>query len=104
MLMIRARASLRAPEFGTGAGPEAAAAKLPPDALVIVPVRSVVLFPGIVYPISIGRQRSVAAAQQAVREGRQIGILVQRDPQKEQPDGIDMHRVGTVASILRYVT
>ena len=51
---------------------------LPPDALIIVPVRNTVLFPGHVLPITIGRQRSIAAAQQAVREQRQVGILMQR--------------------------
>ncbi len=51
---------------------------LPPDALIIVPVRSTVLFPGIMLPITIGRQRSIAAAQQAVRDQRQVGVLMQR--------------------------
>ena len=53
--------------------------RLPPDALIIVPVRNIVLFPGLVLPITLGRARSIAAAQQAVRDQRQIGILMQRD-------------------------
>jgi ATP-dependent Lon protease len=77
---------------------------LPPDALIIVPVRSTVLFPGLVLPISVGRPRSVAAAQQAVREQRQIGILMQRDPDVADPGPADMHRIGTVANLARYVT
>src|ERR1700734_3134004 len=51
---------------------------LPPDALIIVPVRNTVLFPGLVLPITLGRPKSIAAAQQAVREQRQGGILLQR--------------------------
>src|ERR1700760_1599052 len=54
---------------------------LPPDALIIVPVRNTVLFPGVVLPITVGRPRSVAAAQQAMREQRPVGILMQRNAQ-----------------------
>ena len=53
--------------------------QIPGDALIIVPVRNTVLFPGVVIPITIGRPKSIAAAQQAVREQRQIGLLLQRD-------------------------
>jgi len=77
---------------------------LPPDALIILPVREMVLFPGLVLPITIGRPRSVAAAQQAVREQRQVGVLMQRDSQDADPSPIDMHRLGTVANIVRYIT
>jgi ATP-dependent Lon protease len=77
---------------------------LPPDALIIVPVRDTVLFPGMVFPITIGRPKSVAAAQQAVREQRQIGVLMQRDAETGDPAAVDMHRMGTVANIVRYIT
>ena len=82
----------------------AASASLPSDALIIVPVRNTVLFPGMVLPISVGRPGSIAAAQQAVREQRQIGILMQRDQTTEDPRSGDMYRVGTVANLVRYVT
>jgi ATP-dependent Lon protease len=77
---------------------------LPSDALIIVPVRSTVLFPGMVLPISVGRPASIAAAQQAVREQRQLGILMQRDQANEEPRPPDLYRVGTVANLVRYVT
>jgi ATP-dependent Lon protease len=77
---------------------------LPPDALIIVPVRSMVLFPGTVLPITISRPRSVAAAQQAVRDQRQVGILMQREADVADPVPIDLHRVGTVANVVRYLT
>jgi ATP-dependent Lon protease len=77
---------------------------LPSDALIIVPVRNVVLFPGLVLPITMGRPRSIAAAQQAVREQRPIGILLQRDPELADPQADDMHRIGTAANIIRYMT
>ncbi len=82
----------------TGAKP------VPSDAIIIVPVRDFVLFPGVVLPVTVGRSRSVAAAQQAVREQRQIGVLMQRDAEMGEPTAIDMHRFGTVANIMRYVT
>ncbi|MFZ2160206.1 MAG: endopeptidase La [Bradyrhizobium sp.] len=77
---------------------------IPSDALIIVPVRNTVLFPGVVFPITIGRSQSVAAAQQAVREQRQIGLLLQRDPEVNEPGPDDLYRVGTLANIVRYIT
>src|SRR5215831_8188310 len=77
---------------------------LPPDALIIVPVRNTVLFPGLVLPITLGRPKSIAAAQQAVRDQRQVGILLQRDAEVSEPTPLDMHRMGTLANIVRYVT
>ncbi|CAI8025019.1 Lon protease [Geodia barretti] len=77
---------------------------LPSDALVIVPVRDTVLFPGLVLPVTIGRPGSIAAAQQAVRDRQQVGILMQRDAEVSEPAPGDMHTVGTVANIVRYVT
>jgi ATP-dependent Lon protease len=76
---------------------------IPDDALVILPVR-MLLFPGIVLPLTIGRPSSIAAAQEAVRSGRKIGLLLQDDPDIEQPGPEDLRRVGTTAEILRYVT
>ena len=60
-------ASARASEFA-----------LPEDVVCIVPVRNVVLFPGIVMPLSLGRPKSIAAAQEAARAQRPIGVLLQR--------------------------
>jgi len=88
-------------EESAGAAPSP---PLPPDALIIVPVRGMVLFPGTVLPITLGRPRSVLAAQRAVREQKPVGILMQRDPQLEDPLPIDLHRMGTVANIVRYIT
>jgi ATP-dependent Lon protease len=91
---------------GADAAPAAghAPAGPPSDALIVVPVRGIVLFPGLVLPIAVGRPRSVAAAQQAMREQRQLGILGQRNPEVADPGPADMHRVGCVANLMRYVT
>jgi ATP-dependent Lon protease len=91
-------------QVGDQAAAAASRSVLPADALIIVPVRSMVLFPGTVLPITISRPRSVAAAQQAVRDQKQVGILMQREPDVTDPVPIDLHRVGTVANIVRYLT
>jgi len=74
------------------------------DMLIILPVRNLVLFPGIVLPVTLNRERTVAAAQEALRTGRKVGFLLQHDPKLEEPSGDDLHKIGTVATVLRYVT
>ncbi len=78
--------------------------RIPDDALIIIPVRNTVLFPGVVSPITIGRPKSIAAAQQALREQRPIGILLQRHPEVNDPGPDDLHRVCAIANIVRYIT
>jgi ATP-dependent Lon protease len=78
--------------------------QLPDDSLIIVAVRNIVLFPGVVAPITINRPKSIAAAQQALREQRPIGILLQRNPEMEDPTPDDLYRVCTVANLVRYIT
>src|ERR1700761_5664256 len=77
---------------------------IPADALIIIAVRNTVLFPGMIAPITLGRPEAIAAAQQAMREQRQIGILLQRDPEQNEPTSDDLYRVGTVANVIRYLT
>ncbi|MEW5709365.1 endopeptidase La [Pelomicrobium sp. G1] len=77
---------------------------LPEDALILIPVRNVVLFPGVILPISMRREKSVAAAQEAARSERPIGLLLQRDAANDTPGPEDLYWVGTVANVLRYVT
>src|SRR5262249_14531127 len=77
---------------------------LPEDALILIPTRNLVLFPGTVLPITLGRQRSVVAAQMAMRLSRTVGLVHQRDPSIDDPIPVDLHRMGTEASLLRYVT
>ncbi|HEY1329446.1 MAG TPA: LON peptidase substrate-binding domain-containing protein, partial [Casimicrobiaceae bacterium] len=78
--------------------------QMPADALIIVPVRNMVLFPGLVAPLAVARASSVAAAQEAVRTERRIGVLLQRNPETEEPGAGDLYTVGTIATVLRYVT
>src|SRR6516225_1553599 len=77
---------------------------LPPDGMILLPVRQTVLFPGIVLPLAIGRKSSIAAAQEAVRSQRMLGVILQIDPAVEEPTPEQLHKVGTAAQVLRYVT
>ncbi len=78
--------------------------ELPRDAMIIVPIRGTVLFPGIVLPITVGRPKSVAAAQEAMRRGEPLGLLLQREREAEDPGPGDLYSVGTVATVVRYLT
>jgi ATP-dependent Lon protease len=77
---------------------------LPKDSIIILPVRQTVLFPGTVLPLAIGRPSSIAAAQEAVRSERALGVILQTDPAIDDPQPTQLHRVGTSAQVLRYVT
>ncbi|MBS9402204.1 endopeptidase La [Halomonas sp. TRM85114] len=76
---------------------------LPDDVLIIVPMRNVVLFPELVMPITVGRPKTIAGAQEAVKSGRSLGLLLQKDPDASDPGPDELYRVGTMASVLRYV-
>ena len=76
----------------------------PKDSQIVVPVRNMVLFPGLVFPITIGRAASIAAGQQAMRDQRQIVVLLQRNIEAENPTATDLFQVGTLANVLRYIT
>jgi ATP-dependent Lon protease len=88
----------------TGSANPATSPSPPTDAFIVVPTRNVVLFPELVTPITIGRAASIAAAQQAVRDQRQIVVALQRDPENNDPGPGDLHPMGVVANILRYIT
>ena len=94
-----------------GAGGQTAAAQpgasvkpLPNDALIVIPLRNAVLFPGVLSPVTIGRPPSVAAAQEAAKRELRAGFLLQRDPEKTDVGPADLHWVGTAGAIVRYIT
>ncbi|MGH8758018.1 MAG: endopeptidase La [Burkholderiales bacterium] len=93
--------SAPAPKSGRAA---AALKPLPEDALIIIPLRNAVLFPGIMSPVTIGRASSVAAAQEAARSERRVGFLLQRDPEKNELSPDDLHWIGTAGQVVRYIT
>src|SRR6185312_9753293 len=78
--------------------------ELPQGAIILLPTRNAVLFPGIVAPLTLGRPQSIAGAQAAAKADKAVGVLLQNDPSIDAPGPEHLHRVGTVAEILRYVT
>jgi ATP-dependent Lon protease len=77
---------------------------LPDDALIIVPIRNAVLFPGVMSPVNIGRASSVTAAQEAARREIPVGFLMQRDPEENEVGPEELYWVGTAGQVVRYVT
>ena len=76
---------------------------LPADVLLIVPVRNVVMFPGAVTQVALGRDISMRAAQEAVTHGYKLGIVLQKDPSVDVPGAEDLHKIGTTVSVVRYI-
>ena len=88
----------------TSSEPQIPADQVPEDVLIILPVRNTVVFPGAVIPLTIGRRISLAAAEEAARSGRRIGLVMQRDASVDEPKAADLHPVGTIARVVRYFT
>ena len=72
-----------------------------PTRMPILPLKNTVLFPGIVTPITVGRDKSIRAVQKAYEDNRFIGVLSQKDVKIENPTARDLYRVGTIARILK---
>lgn len=72
-----------------------------PDTLPVIALKNTVLFPGIVIPITVGRDKSIKAINEAYSDGKLIGVLSQRDSQVEQPNAEDLYALGTMARILK---
>jgi ATP-dependent Lon protease len=74
-----------------------------PENLPAMALKDAVLFPFVMVPLSIGRERSVAAVDQALAENRLLLLLTQKDSNEEDPTGNDLAAVGTVAGIMRMI-
>ncbi len=72
-----------------------------PDKLPLLPVRDVVIFPDMVLPLYIGREKSIQAVEAAMETDRMLFLATQKDPSLEEPKPDDIYRVGTVCRILR---
>ncbi|MGJ7506412.1 endopeptidase La [Variovorax sp. GT1P44] len=93
-----------ASEGSVGQRASSASRPIPEDALIILPVRDLVIFPSTVFPLAIGPQRQQAAVQEAMRLERPVGLLMQSKPDIDEPGPDDLHWVGTDVAVLRYVT
>lgn len=72
-----------------------------PESLPILPLRNMVLFPGVVIPITAGRDKSIKLINDANASGKNIGVVAQKNEEDEDPTKEDIHTIGTVARILR---
>ena len=72
-----------------------------PDELPILPIKNTVLFPGIVIPITVGREKSVKLVKEAYKGDRIIGVTAQKNLKIEEPGVSDLNSIGTVAKILK---
>lgn len=69
--------------------------------LPILPLRNTVLYPGVVMPITVGRDKSLRAVKEAYKTDKVIGVVAQRDTNVEEPESADLSNIGTVARIVK---
>ena len=74
-----------------------------PDELPILPLRNTVLFPGVVIPITVGRDKSIKAVTDAYKGDKMIGVVAQKDSSIEEPQIADLENTGTVAKIVKLI-
>jgi ATP-dependent Lon protease len=72
-----------------------------PKTLPILPLRNNVLFPGVVIPIAVGREKSLKAVKKAYKGDKLIAVIAQKDVQNDDPEVADLHSIGTVARIVK---
>ncbi len=72
-----------------------------PDILPVLPLKDVVLFPYVIVPLSVSREKSIAAVDAALAEQRVLLLVAQRDASVEEPKGEDLYQVGTAAAVMR---
>ena len=75
-----------------------------PEAVPILPLKNTVLFPGVVIPITVGRDKSIQLIKDANKGDKVIGVVAQKDQSVEDPSVLDVYTLGTVAQILRVLT
>src|ERR1700734_264764 len=74
-----------------------------PKELPVLPLRNTVLFPGVVLPITVGRDKSIKAVNDAYKADKLIGVLAQKDSSIEDPGVSDLQDVGRVAPIIKLI-
>jgi ATP-dependent Lon protease len=75
-----------------------------PKKLPILPLRNNVLFPGVVIPISVGREKSIKAVKKAYKDNKYIGVVAQRDTKIEEPEPGDLYTIGCTAKIIKMLS
>jgi ATP-dependent Lon protease len=74
-----------------------------PDELPILPLRNTVLFPGVVIPITVGRDKSIKAVTDAYKADKMVGVVAQKDSNIEEPQIADLEKIGTVAKLVKLI-
>src|ERR671913_1659525 len=74
-----------------------------PDELPLLPLRNTVLFPGVVLPITVGRDKSIKAVNDAYKADKLVGVVAQKDSAVEDPAVGDLEDIGTVAKIIKLI-
>src|SRR5438105_3960826 len=74
-----------------------------PDTLSILPIRNLVLFPGTVLPLTVGREASRRLLEESLPQSKIIGIFTQKNPELDNPGPDDLHRVGVAAAVLKLI-
>ncbi|MCX8020612.1 MAG: endopeptidase La [Chitinophagaceae bacterium] len=74
-----------------------------PSEIALVPLRNTVLFPGVVLPITVGRDKSIKAVNEAYKGDKLIGVVAQKDSQIEDPAPSDLEKTGTIARIIKLI-
>src|SRR5215204_759467 len=74
-----------------------------PDEISLLPLRNTVLFPGVVLPITVGRDKSIKAVNDAYKATKLIGVVAQKDSTIEDPQAKDLEQIGTIAKIIKQI-
>ena len=74
-----------------------------PKELPILPLRNTVLFPGVVIPITVGRDKSIKAVSDAYKADKLVGVVAQKDSNVEEPTVSDLEDIGTIAKIVKMI-
>jgi ATP-dependent Lon protease len=74
-----------------------------PSELPLLPLRNTVLFPGVVIPITVGRDKSIKAVSDAYKADKLVGVVAQKDSNVEEPLVTDLENIGTVAKIIKLI-
>mgnify|MGYP000974610103 CR=1 FL=1 len=77
--------------------------ELPADVIALVPMRNVVLFPHVLMPVTVGRERSIATIQHALQAKTTVGIVLQKDATADEPGLETLCQVGTIANVVRHI-
>jgi ATP-dependent Lon protease len=72
-----------------------------PDELPLIPLRDLILFPNLVVPLFVGRERSIVALEEAMRGGHQVALVTQKHAETQDPSPEDMYEIGCVANVLQ---